>query len=149
MQHVSQPTLETTEFARTALRALRPIASSPNPSKTLILKAETAEEVRVTLPAEAFNLLIDMLSQMANGSAVTVVPLHAELTTQQAADVLNVSRPYLVGLLDDGVISYRKVGTHRRIRMTDVIAYKERDDAQRRATINELADDAQELNLGY
>lgn len=110
---------------------------------------DNGHEELIELPTSALHLLIEMLSQMAQGNAVTLIPIHAELTTQEAADLLNVSRPYLVKLLESGKIPFRKVGRHRRVRFEDLMSYKEQVDRQRMSALDELASQAQELNLGY
>ncbi len=103
----------------------------------------------VTLPLPAARLLNDVLAEMVHGHAVTVLPVRAELTSQRAADLLNVSRPYLIGLLEEGKIPFRLVGQHRRVRLDHFMAYKRKDDAARRRISDELTADAPELGMGY
>ena len=94
-------------------------------------------------------LFAQVLTEMAQGNAVTLVPIHAELTTQEAAELLNVSRPFVVKLLDEGAIPSRKVGTHRRVLFDDVMAYKRDIDSKRLKALEELGELDQELRLGY
>jgi len=103
----------------------------------------------LVLPRAAARLLVHLLTEMADGNPVTLIPIHAVMTTQEAADFLNVSRPFLVGLLEVGDIPHHKVGTHRRIRFQDVKDYKERIDTARAHTLDDLAAHSQELGMGY
>lgn len=102
----------------------------------------------VTVPMAAYALFTDMLNSMARGDAVTFIPLHAELTTQQAADLLNVSRPYLIGLLEVGKLPYHKVGTHRRIKFVDIMDFKRDSDEERKRALDSLIEEGQELKMG-
>lgn len=101
----------------------------------------------LTLPAIAVHLLLQLLTEIGKGNAVTLVPHHAELTTQQAADMLNVSRPYLVKLLEASEMPFHKVGTHRRILSSDVLAYQQKGRTAREQALDELAALSQELGL--
>jgi excisionase family DNA binding protein len=106
-----------------------------------------APQSTVILPAPAVGLLLRILEEMARGNAVTIIPVHSELTTQEAADMLNISRPSLIQLLDEGKIEYRRVGTHRRVRFEALMRYKRQADEERRAVLKELAAYDQELGI--
>ncbi|MBT1685017.1 excisionase family DNA-binding protein [Fulvivirgaceae bacterium PWU37] len=86
---------------------------------------------------------------MAEGKSITLIPSEAEVSTQQAADMLNVSRPHVVKLLEQGLIPYKKVGSHRRILLEDLVAYEAKQKDQRTASLKQLAQQAQDLSLGY
>ena len=147
-QNPQFPTVEAAKEAREALRAMERLL--PADARRVRLEVESAtERVDALMPRAAFELLLEILGQMANGNAVTIVPLHAELTTQQAADLLNVSRPHLIELLEQGRIPFRKVGTHRRVPADDLLRYKREHGARTRAAADELTREAQELDLGY
>jgi excisionase family DNA binding protein len=110
---------------------------------------DAGQEQSLELPAKAVDLLMEILEVMAAGRGVSLIPENAELTTVQAAEILNVSRPFLIKLLDAGALPHRKVGSHRRILMEDVMAYKNRIDREREAVLDELAADAQRNDMGY
>jgi excisionase family DNA binding protein len=143
------PTAKDAEEARQALRALGRILSSKKARAIHVRPDGNGHAVSVIVPRAAFELFLEILGQMANGNAVTIVPVHAELTTQQAAELLNVSRPYLVQLIEDGKIPARKVGAHRRIRAEDLVAYKRTEEARRKEILDELTAEAEKRGLGY
>lgn len=101
----------------------------------------------LTVPRAVVELLARILAHMASGRGVSVVPTHAELTTQQAADLLNVSRPYLIGLLEADEIAHRKVGRHRRVKVASLLDYMRRDDVRRREAADELSALTREMGL--
>ena len=103
----------------------------------------------VKLPTDAVASLMNILEIMARGQRVMIISEDTELTTVQAADILNVSRPFLINLLNEQKIPHQKVGTHRRIRMEDVMAYKTSIDDRRRNVLDQLVAEAQEHDLGY
>ncbi|SDX60569.1 helix-turn-helix domain-containing protein [Thiocapsa roseopersicina] len=92
--------------------------------------------------------MVDILNQIAQGNAASPVPSHAELTTQQAADLLNVSRPFVVKQLEAGAIPFYKVGRHRRVRFSDLMAYRDQLDQRTAEAADELAAQAQAMGLG-
>lgn len=126
------------------------LARHARPSRPLRVRVTDAEQEQpIELPAGAVALLMDILEAMAAGHGVRLIPENAELTTVQAAEILNVSRPFLIKLIETGALPHRKVGKHRRIRMEDVMAYKARTDADRASVLDELVSDAQEQGMGY
>ena len=129
------------EVARASSERLASFVKNAGRPLTLRVTGSRGEEV-VELPAPAAELLLEILKDMAAGSAVAVLRNDAELTTQQAGDFLNVSRPFLVALLEAGTIPFRKVGTHRRVRFDDLRLYKDSKDDARRTALDELAADA-------
>lgn len=154
--------MTTTDLSRNMLPDDNDIAVAVESSRTLAAFLSTAAHTQriellndanqrqvVEVPTFALRLFGEILSELALGNAVKVVPIHAELTTQEAADLLNVSRPHLVKLLDEGLMPHTKTGRHRRVKFADLVAYKNKRDAISRAAMDELAAQAQDLRMGY
>ena len=137
------PDREDVDQARVAVEALANIESH---GADVVIE-DRANRVHALLPEAAVRLLQSLLREMAQGHAITIVPVHAELTTQQAADALNVSRPFLVKLLETGAVPFRLIGTHRRIRFDDLMRYKQRIDADRLQALDKLTEESGKLGL--
>jgi excisionase family DNA binding protein len=140
------PTARDSAIARDSGERLSRYARHNRP---LTMRVESEHEQPIQLPAGAVTLLLDILEAMAAGRGIAIIPENAELTTVEGAELLNVSRPFLIKLLDEGAIPHRKVGAHRRIRMEDVMNYKAKIDAEREAVLDQLVADAQEHDMGY
>jgi excisionase family DNA binding protein len=103
----------------------------------------------LVLPKAITELLVRVLTELSNGNMVSIMPVHAELTTQEAANHLNVSRPFLIKLLESGKLPFHKVGSHRRVKYEDLNAFKAAHEIVREAAMQKMADEAQEMGLGY
>lgn len=103
----------------------------------------------ITVPKKALSFLLEIISNMAEGKSITLIPSDSEISTQQAAEMLNVSRPHLVKLLEQGEIPFKKVGSHRRVLLKDLMGYEKRLAKTREEQLDFLAKQAQNLNLGY
>lgn len=141
------PNPDEVEQAKVSSRTLSKYAGVDRVQLTLKVDSQPTEDL--ILPGHVLQILLEVLSEMSKGNAISLVPHHHELSTQEAANLLNVSRPFLVGLLEQGEIPFRKVGTHRRVLLKDVMAYKERIDQRRKASLDELAALSQEEGMGY
>ena len=141
------PSAQDAAIARVSGQLLSRHVRTKTPLKLRVTGSDQVEPIE--LPAGAVALLMDVLEAMAAGQGITVVPQNAELTTVQAAEVLNVSRPFLIKLLEQEKIPHRKVGRHRRVLMEDVMSYKAAIDAEREAILDRLAAEAQEQGMGY
>lgn len=141
------PTPHEAALARASGQLLAQYADANRPLRMRVIGREG--EAPIELPAGAVALLQDILEAMAAGRGITMIPENAELTSVQAAELLSVSRPFFIKLLDEGALPYRKVGKHRRIRLEDVLAYKQRIDGEREAVLDELVAQAQEEEMGY
>ena len=147
----TEPVAPTPRDAKLALESGQQLARlTKNGRQSVSVRIEQdGGEQNITIPMSAFRLFVNILNEMAQGNAVTLIPIHAELTTQQAADLLNVSRPYLVRLIEEGQLPAHKVGTHRRVRFDDLMRYKRANREARLKVLAELTTEAQELDMDY
>ena len=147
--NVSLPAEREVQVALEGQRALAAFLATRVETQQIQIFDDKNQAHRVELPTSALRLLVDILAELAEGNAVKVVPVHAELTTQEAADMLNVSRPHLVKLLEEGALPFHKAGKHRRVRFADLMQFKAQRDQASEDAMAALAKQAQELGMGY
>ncbi len=133
------------QVADRAARRIRDYLARHQDDEPITINVEVGDDDALVVPRPAAVMLAQVLAMLANGQGVQIMPDRAMLTTQQAADVLNVSRPYLIGLLEQNLIPYEMVGTHRRIAFADLLEYKRKDDQRRRAALDQLTALSEEL----
>lgn len=149
LSQTSLPMEREVQAAIHSQRALAAYLTTQVETQRIQIFDEQNQAHQVELPTSALRLLVDILAELADGNAVKVVPIHAELTTQEAADLLNVSRPHLVKLLETRALPHHKTGKHRRVRFADLMIYKVAQDRASEGAMAELTQQAQELELGY
>lgn len=142
---LEKPVLPDESDIRQAVRAFSLLRNEPK-AEHYVLTSSTGDKVELS-PA-AFGLLLNVLQEMSRGNAVLVVPIHAELTTQEAASLLNVSRPFLIKLLEEGKIRFQLKGKHRRILFKDLMEYKQKSAKESYEALSKLASESEELGLG-
>ena len=148
LERTITPTENDKKLALESSEFMEPVSSLLHEVRLQFLDADAPQNA-FSLPAPALRLLNEILKEMAKGNAVTLIPINAMLTTQEAADILNVSRPFFVGLLEAGKLPYQRLGSHRRILFKDLMSFKEKTDAARAEAMRQLTQEAQELNMGY
>jgi excisionase family DNA binding protein len=145
----SWPSAEEVALAKLSSQALSAVMETSGEVQQFNVVGRDGENHPLTLPASAVKLMIELLTQLGQGNSVNITPIHAELTTQEAADILNMSRPTLIKLLDAGDIPHSRKGNRRKVAFVDVMTFKQDMDKKRLASLDELTALDQELELGY
>lgn len=144
---VHLPTLDEIDEAKQSCRTLSKYADSDRVKMSI--EGCNGEADDIVLPGHVMQILLDVLSEMSKGNAITLMPHNQEVSTQEAANILNVSRPFLVKILEENQIPFHKVGAHRRVRLQDVLSYKQSIDEKRASTLDELSELSQSEGMGY
>jgi len=143
-------TKEEQRVAKRSIMLLRKASTRLSKKRSSIVRIKLQEEAEfLEIPPKALSLLHDIVSLMADGKSITLIPSDSEVSTQEAAELLNVSRPHIVKLLERGEIPYKKVGSHRRILLKDLMRYDDKVKKKRAKQLDFLTKHAQVLDLGY
>lgn len=147
LDNVSLPAQKEIEAALRGQRDLATFLSTKLETQKISIKDANNETHQIELPTSALTMLMNILGELAQGNAVQVVPVHAELTTQEAANILNVSRPHMVKLLEDGKLPFHKTGRHRRVLFADLMQYKSLRERESNEAMHEMANMSKELGF--
>ncbi|MDT7526878.1 MULTISPECIES: helix-turn-helix domain-containing protein [Idiomarinaceae] len=143
------PTAQESALAKLCSQELAAVIETKLDVQSLSLSSPDGQLKQVEIPVSALRLMVNLLTELGEGNTVKLVPIHAELTTQEAADLLNVSRPTVIKLLDDGTVPFHRVGNRRKVRFNDIRQYQNQLEQKRLKALNELSKMDQELGLGY
>lgn len=143
------PSAEEVALAKVGSQELSAVLESSCDIQHFEVMGKDGETHSVQLPSSAVQLMIEVLTQLGQGNSVNITPIHAELTTQEAADLLNMSRPTFIKLLDEGTLPHTRSGNRRKVAFVDVMSYKQSLDEKRQCALDELSSLDQELGLGY
>jgi excisionase family DNA binding protein len=151
MNHPPQklPSSEEAALARLSSQELSAVLETRAEIQKVTMTDRQGVVHNMDIPVSALRLLIDVLTELGDGNSVKLIPIGSELTTQEAADMLDVSRPTLIRMLDNAEIPYHRTGNRRKLRYTDIVAYREQTRAARISALDELSALDQELGLGY
>lgn len=145
---VDQPIIPSSDVVEYAKKLTRDLARQSG-EQTRVTIQKVGSDERLELPPQVFDMLLNLLEIMSEGKPFSLIPMDEEFTTQQAADFLNVSRPYLIKILELGELGHRKVGKNRRIQFRDLLNYKKDQEIKMRSALDQLTQQAQELDMGY
>ena len=144
-QNIAKPSKQEQKTAMKSYSALAEAIKQLKSEEPEIEIEESKEHIKI--PIKALKLLSDILEAMSKGQPISIVPMAAEITTQKAAEILGCSRPYLVKLLEEGKIPFTKIGRHRRIKMADVLAYKEQQKQEQKKRLIKMMQNDEALGL--
>ncbi|WP_198935503.1 helix-turn-helix domain-containing protein [Salinivibrio sp. ML323] len=149
MNMTTLPSAEEITLAKLSSQALSAVIETNGEAQKIHVVDKSGQSHEVTIPSSALNMMIEVLTQLGHGNSVSITPIHAELTTQEGADMLNMSRPTFIKLLDANEIPYSRTGNRRKVAYADLMAYKNRLEEKRLAALAELSALDQEMGMGY
>ncbi|WP_391852432.1 excisionase family DNA-binding protein [Vibrio cyclitrophicus] len=143
------PSAEEMALAKLGSQELSAVIEINGEAQRINVVDKSGKTHEITIPASALNMMIEVLTQLGQGNSVSITPIHAELTTQEGADMLNMSRPTFIKLLDSGDIPFSRTGNRRKVAYADLMEYKHRLEEDRLTALAELSALDQEMDMGY